>query len=90
MLLTLRQNGLAGKVKFVGFDASAELVSALEKGEVHGLVAQDPLNMGYLAVKAVADQLAGRPVQAVVDTGVHLVTPESIGSPEIKKLLRRE
>ena len=38
MLLALRQAGLAGKARFVGFDASPPLVEALRKGEIGALI----------------------------------------------------
>ena len=41
-LLALRAQGYAGKRKFVGFDSSAELNTALENREIHALVLQDP------------------------------------------------
>jgi ribose transport system substrate-binding protein len=88
MLLALRQNHLAGKVKFVGFDTSPVLIDALRKGEIDALVAQDPQRMGYLGVKTLVDHLRGRRVDAVVDTGVALVTPENLGTVEIKKILQ--
>ena len=87
MLGALRDNGLAGKVKFVGFDATPPLVEALQKGEIHALVAQDPNRMGYLAVKTCVAALNGEKVEPVVDTGVRLITPESLKDPEIRKFL---
>jgi len=36
MLSALQDGGLAGKVKFVGFDSSEMLVEAMRKGELHG------------------------------------------------------
>src|SRR6185436_10240172 len=45
MLRALEAAKAAGKVKFVGFDASEKLVSGLSSGEIHGLVLQDPINM---------------------------------------------
>ena len=88
MLLALRQNNLAGKIKFVGFDTSPILLDALRKGEINALVAQDPQKMGYLGVKAVVDQLRGQKVEPVIDTGVALVTPQNIDTPDIKKILQ--
>lgn len=87
MLLALRSRGLAGKIRFVGFDASSELVAALGKGEIHGLIVQNPFKMGYLGVKTVVDALRGKPVEPRIDTGVALVTPENMGQPELKELL---
>ena len=43
MLRVLQDNGWAGKVRFVGFDASENLVKALRDGHVDGLVVQDPV-----------------------------------------------
>lgn len=87
MLLALRQENLIGSVKFVGFDASPPLVAALDAGEIDALVVQDPRKMGYLAVQTMVAHLAGEPVDAMVDTGVVLVTRENRNDPEIAKLL---
>lgn len=90
MLGALKDNGLAGKIKFVGFDATPALVDALKAGEVQALVAQDPTRMGYLGVKTVVAQIKGEPVEKMVDTGVRLVTAESLTDPEIRKFLNLE
>ncbi|MDQ3622206.1 MAG: substrate-binding domain-containing protein [Verrucomicrobiota bacterium] len=87
MLLALRQNNLAGKAKFVGFDSSGPLVEALRKGEIHALVAQNPSKMGYEGVKAMVAHLRGEKVPQSVDSGVHLITPQNVDSPEIQELL---
>jgi ribose transport system substrate-binding protein len=87
MLLALRQAGLAGKVRFVGFDASPPLVEALREGEIDALVVQDPRKMGRLTVETLAHHLQGREVEGVVDTGAVLVTRENLGDPEIARLL---
>ena len=88
MLLALRQSNLAGKIKFVGFDTSPVLLDALKKGEIQALVAQDPQKMGYLGVKTLVEHLRGATVDPLVDTGVALVTPENIDTPDIKKILQ--
>ncbi len=59
MLRVLQDNGWAGKVKFVGFDASDNLVKSLADGLIDALVVQDPMNMGYLGVKTVVAQIKG-------------------------------
>jgi ribose transport system substrate-binding protein len=88
MLLALRQNNLIGKAKFVGFDASAPLVEALQKGEIQALVAQNPTKMGYEAVKTLVAHLHGEKVPPSVDSGAALITPENIGTPEIQEMLK--
>ena len=88
MLRVLQDNGWAGKVKFVGFDASANLVKALGDGLIDGLVVQDPMNMGYLGVKTVVAQIKGQPVQRHVDTGVRVVSHDDMNTPEAQALLK--
>ena len=41
----------------------------LEDGRMHGLVLQDPVHMGYLAVKTMVDQLDGKQVEKRIPTG---------------------
>ncbi|MDP9001723.1 MAG: substrate-binding domain-containing protein, partial [Myxococcota bacterium] len=87
MLLALRKAGLAGKVRFVGFDASDKLVQGLRAGEIDALVVQHPFDMGYLAVKTMALHLRAQPVERRIDTGSTLVTKDNLDTPEIKALV---
>ena len=86
-LRALQESGLAGKVKFVGFDSSPKLVQALREGHLHGLVLQNPVKMGYLGVKQMVSHLKGEKIESRVDTGVYLATRENMDKPEIKALL---
>ncbi len=88
MILALRKAGLAGKIHMVGFDASDKLVQALKDGTVDALVLQNPFNIGYLAVKTMAQHLRGQPVEKRIDTGARLATRENLDSPEIAELLK--
>ncbi len=90
MLLALRQNNLAGKAKFVGFDSSPALIEALKKGELQAVVAQNPRKMGYEAVKTIMAHLNGQKVPAVVDSGAMLLTPENLDTPEVRELLQAQ
>ncbi|MHC4558382.1 MAG: ABC transporter substrate-binding protein [Planctomycetota bacterium] len=87
MLRALQDGGLAGKVKYVGFDSSERLVLGLRDGEIHGLVLQDPINMGYLGVKTVVAHLQGQKVEKRIDTGSAVATPENMDEPKMKNLL---
>lgn len=88
MLRVLQDSGLAGKVKFVGFDSSPTLIAALEKKEIHGLVLQNPYNMGYLGVKTMVSHLRNvGSVEKRIDTGATLATPDNRNDPDIRKLL---
>lgn len=87
MLLALQDDNRAGKVTFVGFDNSPTFVESMQAGEMHGFIVQNPINMGYLSVKAMVDHLQGKPVEKQVDTGVMLVTPNNVNQPEVQTLL---
>ncbi|RYX83128.1 sugar ABC transporter substrate-binding protein [bacterium] len=87
MLLALRQVALAGKKKFVGFDASPPLLEGLNKGEINALVAQNPTKMGYEGVKAAFAAIKGEKVEAQMDTGVAVVTKDNLNSAEVKEVL---
>ena len=86
-LRALQERGLTGKIIFVGFDSSEQLVEALEKRVLLGLVLQNPFKMGYLGVKTAAGYFHGEPVEKRTDTGVTLATPENMNDPEIRQLL---
>jgi ribose transport system substrate-binding protein len=87
MLLALRGRGMAGKVRFIGFDSSPAMVEALRKGELDALVLQNPMRMGELGVKTAAAAVRGEPVEPRIDTGVGLVTRADMDTPESKELL---
>lgn len=87
MLRALQTAGKAGKVKLVGFDATAPLLAALKAGEVDALVVQDPFRMGYLGVKTALAAKRGEKVEARVDTGAKLVTAANLADPEIAALV---
>jgi ribose transport system substrate-binding protein len=87
LLLALRSRGLAGVIRLVGFDSNERLVTALEQGELEGLVVQNPVEMGYLGVKTAVDHLQGVAVELRQDTGVTLATRENMKDPIIAKLL---
>jgi ribose transport system substrate-binding protein len=87
MLRALQEAKLAGKVKFVGFDASEKLVQALRSGEINGLVLQDPVRMGYEGVRTMVRRLRGEQVDKRIDTGAFMVTPENMDQAEMQELL---
>jgi ribose transport system substrate-binding protein len=88
MLRVLQDNGWAGKVRFVGFDASDTLVKAMSDGHVDGLVLQDPVRIGYLGVKTMVAHLKGEKVERRIDTGVRVVSKADMEKPEVRELLK--
>jgi ribose transport system substrate-binding protein len=87
MLRVLQDNGWAGKVRFVGFDASQNLVKGLGDGHIDALVVQDPINMGYQGVKTLVAHIKGQPVEKRIDTGVRVATRANMDAPEMKDVL---
>jgi len=87
MLRALEESGRAGKVKFVGFDSSEKLIQAMRDKKIQGLVLQDPLSMGYKAVKTIVAYLRGEEVETRIDTGSVMATPENMDEPRIAELL---
>jgi ribose transport system substrate-binding protein len=87
MLRVLEDNGWAGTLKFVGFDASDSLAKGLSDAHIDGLVLQDPVNMGYLGVKTMVAHIRGEPVERRIDTGVRLVTRDHMNDADAKELL---
>ena len=90
MLRVLQDNGWAGKVKFVGFDASDKLVKgAARRPHRRARRCRIRCKMGYLGVKTMVAHLKGQPVEKRIDTGVRLVDPREHGRrPTIKELLQ--
>lgn len=87
MLLALQDANRAGKVSFIGFDASQTFIDALENGQMHGLVVQNPMQMGYLGVMKMVEHLQGKPVERRIDTGVWMITKENLADPKTAELL---
>jgi ribose transport system substrate-binding protein len=83
----LKDNGWAGKLHFVGFDSSENLVKGLQDGTLDGLVLQDPVKMGYLSIKTLVAHIRGEPVERRIDTGVQVATRENMEQPGMKELI---
>jgi ribose transport system substrate-binding protein len=98
VLNALRSLGLEKQVRLVAFDSSQPLLDALGKGEVDGLVIQDPYRMGYLGVWTLVQKLEGKDVGASTEqigTGEYVITRDThepakriykLGSPEEVRL----
>ncbi|REK19593.1 MAG: sugar ABC transporter substrate-binding protein [Planctomycetota bacterium] len=90
VLAALDNEGLAGKITFIGFDPSPLLIDAMRDKKIQGLVLQDPVAMGYLGVKTMVEHLQGKEVPKRIPTGESMATPENMDDPEIDKLLNPE
>ncbi|MGH9899478.1 MAG: ABC transporter substrate-binding protein [Pyrinomonadaceae bacterium] len=88
MLLALEDINKDGKIAFVGFDSTQQLIDAINNRKLDGFVIQNPVNIGYLGVKTMVDHLLGSQVEKVIDTGVMIVTPENINTPQVQELIK--
>lgn len=89
MLIALRTNksDRIGQIKFVGFDAGENLITGLKAGELHGTVLQDPVQMGYEAVRVMRDHLLGKEVAGRIPTRLHIAKHDALGDPLTQELL---
>lgn len=88
VLGALDQTELAGKVKFVAFDPNVPLVDGLSAGKVDGIVLQDPVKMGYEAVKAMVKGIRSEPVEKRIVTGEYVATPDNMKEERMSQLLK--
>ncbi len=87
MLLALQDIGRAGKVMFVGFDTSQTFIDAMRARQLHGIVVQNPFNMGYLGVRTMVEHLQGKTVDRRIDTGVNMITLDNLDTADSQALL---
>jgi len=83
----IKDMGLSGKIKMVGFDNSIEEVQLLEEGVFVGIVVQKPFNMGYLGVEQAYKIIQGDDYKFQLDSGSELITKENMYTEENQKLL---
>jgi ribose transport system substrate-binding protein len=87
MLKALQASGLAGKVKFVGFDATPPIIDAVKAGYINAVIAQNPVHMGYVGVETVVAKIKGQPVPTTVDTGACEIDKSNLNSAPVQKIL---
>lgn len=84
----IKDRGLAGKIKIIGFDSNEEVVQLIEENIIDATMVQRPFNMGYMGVKkAIEESNNKRNANEFVDTGYVLITKDNIYEPENQKLI---
>jgi ribose transport system substrate-binding protein len=77
----IEQAGKAGKVRFVGFDWSADTKALVEKSVLDASMVQNPYQMGYIGVQTAVDLVTGKGIaNKDVDTGVTVATKTNMNS----------
>jgi ribose transport system substrate-binding protein len=83
----LRQRGLLGKVKIVGFDAGPKQAQDLKSGVVQALIAQKPAEIGADGVDQALNALNGKSVTKKIGTGFVVITKQNMNDPNVSKFL---
>lgn len=83
----VKELGLGGKVKLVGFDSSFDEIKLIEEGVIQAVTVQNPFNMGYRGVEMAVKSLKGEKISKRIDTGSVLVTKSNMYTSENQKLL---
>jgi ribose transport system substrate-binding protein len=65
--------GRAGEIRFVGFDAVDDAVTALEAGELTATIAQQPAEMGRLGLETAVKHLQGESVPAAIPVDLAII-----------------
>jgi ribose transport system substrate-binding protein len=89
VVTALKEAGLTDRVKHVTWDYDAKSQKYLEAGEVSAIVAQNPREMGRIAVEQLVNALDGKTVNKEVHPPLAIVTAENREDPEIASLLYR-
>ena len=83
----IKSRGLSGKVKFVAFDASDNLIEDLKGGTIDAMVVQDPFKMGFEAVKTLVDKLNGVTSPKKIELPPRLVRKDDLDKQDVHELL---
>lgn len=74
-------------IAVVGFDGDKEILEAVKKGEIKGVIIQNPFGIGYATVVAAARTVLHMGNEAKVDTGYVWVTAENIEDEFIQSMI---
>lgn len=80
----LRSSGAAGKVSVVGWDGSPAEITALESGDVSGLMVSNPGIEGQYAVEQAVHAVKGDPVTKTINSPITAVTKDNLTSADAK------
>ena len=83
----VKQAGMSGTVKVVGFDAGPDQIKQLEAGDVQALVAQKPYDIGIQGVEQALAALSGGTVTPKIETESLVVTKDNMSDPEVNKYI---
>lgn len=74
----IKARNVAGKVRFVAFDRSDGLDADTKAGVIDAMVVQDPVKLGYEAVRTVVDKLNGKTPERRIDLNAKVITKKEL------------
>ncbi len=77
-LQAIEAAGKLGKIKVIGFDGNKDALEAIKKGKMLATIAQQPEEMGKMAVDIALKVLRGEKVEKDIYVPVRLVTKENV------------
>lgn len=70
--------GKTGEIIIVGFDAVEDARQAIQKGEMHGSIAQYPYEMGRLAVEKAVELVNGNQIPRFIPTKIEMIVKDKL------------
>ena len=88
MTRAIQAKGLSGKILHVGFGSGLpdSIVEAIDRGAMHGWVAQRPYLIGSKGVETAVDLLAGKTVPSNIEVPYSIVTKANLQDPQTQAL----
>lgn len=80
----VKEMNKTGKIVVIGYDSGKLQLDAVRSGLMAGAITQNPVGIGYEAVKAAVMAIKGQPVKKNIDTGFYWFDKTNIDNPEIK------
>lgn len=77
------------KVKVVGFDADLGEIKFIKNGIIQASILQSPYDMGYYAVVALLDKIAGKAIPKRIDTPYFMLTPSNLDTKQATKAIQQ-
>lgn len=78
---------MVGKIVVIGYDSGKLQLDAIRSGLMAGAITQNPIGIGYEAVKAAVMAIKGEKLPKVIDTGFYWFDKTNMDSAQIKPLL---
>jgi len=85
--VAVKSAGLSGKLGIIGFDTSDPILADVQSGLVTGLVVQEPLSMGKIAMQQMVKSMNGKSTTPVVHTPFVYLTKDNMNDSSINQFI---